>query len=76
MILLQQQESDMMYLKSFELNYSHEQLTPLNSILTNSKIAFRRYVDICNEQSNFYENMDIRNIDNEKELKAREAKHS
>ena len=66
----------MMYLKSFELNYSHEQLTPLNSILTNSKIAFRRYVDICNEQSNFYENMDIRNIDNEKELKAREAKHS
>ena len=64
-----------MYLKSIELNYSHEQLTPLNSILANSKIAYRRYVDICNEQQNFYNNLDITDLEDKKELKAIKAKH-
>ena len=34
-----------MYLDAIESNYSHEQMTPLNSILANSKIVYKRFVD-------------------------------
>ena len=33
---------DKMYLDAIESNYSHEQMTPLNCILANSKIIYRR----------------------------------
>ena len=35
----QQAHSDKIYLEAIELNFSHEQMTPLNSIIANSKIA-------------------------------------
>ena len=35
-----------MYLDATEQNYSHEQMTPLNSILANSKIIYRRFMDL------------------------------
>jgi len=45
-IIKQQRECDKMYLEAIELNYSHEQMTPLNSIIANSNIAFKRFVEI------------------------------
>ena len=38
----QQKLSDNMYQDAIEANYSHEQMTPLNSILMNSKLAINR----------------------------------
>ena len=38
----QQKISDKIYQESIEANYSHEQMTPLNCILTNSKIIRQR----------------------------------
>jgi len=35
-----------MYLDAIEANYSHEQMTPLNSILSNSKIIYKRISEI------------------------------
>ncbi len=32
-----------MYLDAIEANYSHEQMTPLNGILANSKIVYKNY---------------------------------
>jgi signal transduction histidine kinase len=40
----QQRLSDLMYRDAIEANYSHEQMTPLNSILANSKFALRRVI--------------------------------
>ena len=34
----QQDQSDQMYQEAIETNYSHEQMTPLNNILTNAKM--------------------------------------
>jgi hypothetical protein len=31
-----------MYLDAIEANYSHEQMTPLNSILANSRMVYNR----------------------------------
>ncbi len=42
----QQRLSDRMYLDAIEANYSHEQMTPLNSILSNSKIIYKRIYEI------------------------------
>jgi signal transduction histidine kinase len=42
----QQKLSDTMYQDAIEANYSHEQMTPLNSILGNSKIVLRRFVEL------------------------------
>ncbi len=39
----QQKLSDKMYLDAIETNYSHEQMTPLNGILANSKIVYQKY---------------------------------
>ena len=35
-----------MYQDAIEANYSHEQMTPLNSILANSKIVIKRVEDL------------------------------
>lgn len=48
----QQKLSDQMYLDATEQNYSHEQMTPLNSILANSKIIYRRFQEIMKQQQN------------------------
>ena len=42
----QQRLSDRMYLDAIEANYSHEKMTPLNSILSNSKINYKRIYEI------------------------------
>ena len=39
----QQKLSDKMYLDAIEANYSHEQMTPLNGILANSKIVYKNF---------------------------------
>jgi hypothetical protein len=39
-----------MYLDAIEANYSHEQMTPLNSILSNSKIIYKRFSEIMKFQ--------------------------
>ena len=39
----QQKLSDKMYQDAIESNYSHEQMTPLNCILANSKIVLKRF---------------------------------
>ena len=62
----------MLYLKSIELNYSHEQLTPLNSIIANSKIAYNRFNDMWSEQQLCF---DLENEEQIKNYKTREAKH-
>lgn len=35
-----------MYQDAIEFNYSHEQMTPLNSIMSNSKIAQKRFLEL------------------------------
>jgi len=63
----------MLYLKSIELNYSHEQMTPLNSILANSKIAYKRFLDMWNEQNLW---LDFENDEHQlKNYRTREAKN-
>lgn len=42
----QQKLSDEMYQDAIEQNYSHEQMTPLNIILANSKIAVKRFIEV------------------------------
>jgi signal transduction histidine kinase len=42
----QQDQSDQMYQEAIETNYSHEQMTPLNSIIGNSNIVLRRFLEI------------------------------
>ena len=44
-------------------------MTPLNSIMTNSKIAYRRFLDICEEQQAWFED------DNDSDNQAAEAKN-
>ena len=39
----QQKKSDEMYQEAIEANYSHEQMTPLNSILGNSGIVLEDF---------------------------------
>lgn len=39
-----------MYLDAIEANYSHEQMTPLNSILSNSKIIYKRISELMKFQ--------------------------
>ena len=34
--------SDALYLDAIEANYSHESMTPLNSIIANSRIVMKR----------------------------------
>jgi hypothetical protein len=41
----QQKVSDDMYQDAIESNYSHEQMTPLNCILAQSKIVAKRYME-------------------------------
>ena len=40
-----------MYLEAIELNFSHEQMTPLNGIIANSKIAYKRIIELSNDHS-------------------------
>ena len=42
----QQEIIDEMYQDAIESNYSHEQMTPLNSIIGNSKIAQNRFLEL------------------------------
>jgi hypothetical protein len=42
----QQKLSDDMYQDAIEQNYSHEQMTPLNIILANSKILIKRFKEL------------------------------
>lgn len=42
----QQDIIDEMYQDAIESNYSHEQMTPLNSIMGNSKIAQKRFLEL------------------------------
>ena len=44
--IMQQKACDEMYRDSVLSNYSHEQLTPLNSFLNNSKILLSELSDI------------------------------
>ena len=41
-VLMQKKESEFMYEDAMETNYSHEQMTPLNCILTSSKIVLQK----------------------------------
>ena len=42
----QQKMCDKMYEDAIETNYSHEQMTPLNSIINNSKLAESKIKDL------------------------------
>ena len=50
----QQRLSDDMYQDAIESNYSHEQMTPLNSILAQSKIVSKRYSEGLKLLKEFY----------------------
>ena len=39
----QQRMSDKIYQDAIEANFSHEQMNPLNSILANSNIVYKRF---------------------------------
>ena len=41
-IQLKKKQSEYMYQDAIETNYSHEQMTPLNCILTNSKLVLEK----------------------------------
>ena len=45
-IFLQQNLSNQMYHTAMEANFSHEQMTPLNSILSNARIILAKYKEI------------------------------
>ena len=49
-----------MYLDAIESNYSHEQMTPLNCILTTSKIALKRVIELMKlvQQENSTRNLE------------------
>ena len=42
-----------MYQAAIESNYSHEQMTPLNSILGNSNILMKRFIEMQQELVSF-----------------------
>ena len=46
MIKGQQKLSDDMYQDAIEQNYSHEQMTPLNLILANSRVLVSRFREL------------------------------
>ena len=50
-IVNQQNLSNQMYLEAIEANFSHEQMTPLNTILNNSRIVYNR-------NNNIFESLD------------------
>ena len=43
---MQQKKSDMLYQDAIESNYSHEQITPLNSILFNTTKIYENLSDL------------------------------
>lgn len=45
----QQKLCDQMYQDAIEANFSHEQMTPLNSILSNSKIVYHTLFKLMEE---------------------------
>ena len=53
-----QKINDMKYLDAIEANYSHEQMTPLNCIIGNSKIVLKR---LNNQLDNFQRAMNEKN---------------
>ena len=60
-ILLQQEKSDLKYQNAMEANYSHEQMTPINCILSNIKVLLEK------NQKNM-QNGDKNSADHYKEL--------
>ena len=46
LINFQKNQSDNMYLDAIEANYSHEQMTPLNCIIAQSNIIYKRFKEI------------------------------
>jgi signal transduction histidine kinase len=48
-VILQQRASDEMYKDSVLSNYSHEQLTPLNSFLNNSRTLLQDLTDLSKD---------------------------
>ena len=46
-----------MYQEAIETNYSHEQMTPLNSIIGNSNIVLRRFLEIHNFAEKLMKNL-------------------
>ena len=52
LIIQQQKVCDKLYLEAIELNFSHEQMTPLNGIIANSKICYKRFVELSNDHRN------------------------
>ena len=51
----QQKLSDEMYQDAIEQNYSHEQMTPLNIILANSRIASKRFLEVQKYLDEYFE---------------------
>ena len=48
-VILQQRASDEMYKDSVLSNYSHEQLTPLNSFLNNSRTLLQDLTELSKD---------------------------
>jgi len=51
-VILQQRASDEIYKDAVLSNYSHEQLTPLNSFLNNSRMLLQELRDIQSDIQN------------------------
>lgn len=43
--------SDGLYLDAIEANYSHESMTPLNSIIANSRIVMKRLAKLIQNET-------------------------
>ena len=50
-LIFQKKVLDQVYLNAIEANYSHEQMTPLNCIMGNTKIVIRRIEDEISNQT-------------------------
>ena len=50
-----------MYSEAIEANYSHEQMTPLNCILSNSKVVLKRVIEMYKKLNERDQEADIKN---------------
>ena len=63
----QQDIIDEIYQDAIESNYSHEQMTPLNSIIGNSKIAYNRFLELHGIVEKLKESKDMDILNKNKE---------
>ena len=63
LIKYQEKISNLKYMEAVEANYSHEQMNPLNCILSSSKIVYKRLQQLIYEQNSNEENTQSINKD-------------